>query len=1414
MKKIKKLIVLLLAAIGVGSVGVLASAETATLPTRAVEKIPEYVLTEEYWVDEAYRNGFTPDDGILENQGLLLHTTANATFTLLEKGYGDFSMVALPISSEYGVADFSEMQLVFNGGENNVLAVEMSSAENANGAYILYDLTYNGVSVGSGTMKASFSTKYQTVGNCPIYIKFNPEEKYLVFDYDYSIAESEQEYVDLSGTLDSFSAYSAKIAIKGVSNGATASLLLMEVGGMATDGNFLPVFSTGLAWNGVVGKKYALSEWSAYDLLGQRDCSYLVTAQVYNDEIILPVAGNAFIADTAGEYTVVYSLSNSKGETYSYAEEVVVFEQTPGVRFVAEQTLLEEYLIYEQISVPVVKAESELLRKNGSTLPVSITAKCDGETVANFPVDTDMVYTFEKAGTYVFEYMSIDKFGGTASYSMTCNVKNDITFVDFDGLDTLYYGYGVQLPVPTAVYNGERVKAHVTLISPVGQEVPVTDGVCDLLSLGEYQITYSASVGGKTIEKTYIAECVYNPASIIKADNNIVEMTPNVEFPHYSVPGSGLKIIGKNSGAQFSYNGVIDLNAFSKDKEILSLQILGAEYAARFQYLYITLTDVYDKDNSVVIRYTYNDTGVPNSFRYSYVLTSTPSGHLMAVSNEASAAGTVLTDRYGTVVNVTFDGRQALSQALVKVYFDYAEKQLWVEYAGNGSKVMVLDYDDPTIVGENNIWNGFTTGEVTMSVSYDNLKGEGGVIVNSIAGQDLSGANVNAANVAKPTMSLSTDLQYANILPDGVKGMSYALPKATSISPAFGYLDVNLTLYKETNGEYQVAEETINGLSFVPTTAAKYKAVYSAVDNVGAEVVRTVEFSVYNTVAEIVCELSSDGTQPVVHQYYQVPTLSISGGSGIVSYEETFYLNGKQVVPNSEREIFLGEYGVVTVKVKAIDYLQRTYENEFVIQVQAGDPVVMVSDVPETVRVGTTLVLPAYQALDYSQYGQEGFNAQKKVTVNGVDVTETMSYSVTEAVGARLSVKYYAIGDGVETVEEFTVFVVQPQYTTDYFLFKNADGSLCTDAEIDATVEKKPEKMSAMFVVSEDKTIYLPNALVANDLIIKLNVDETANQFDHLQVRLTDAENSNIELMFKIQKDKTNRMKIYLNGDVSINAGISGLFTDSEKSFYIAYNNQNYGVYNEASAKYFTARRAYNTDVFNGFPSGRVKLSVSVVGVQAGGKGSVGFMQVSNQTFASSVDKDGVAKVYTDATGPAIGFDKVMLNESATYNEIYTVSSAFACDVLNGAKSLLMTITAPYGVVKQGISCDESTQIKLDAYGVWKIEYRATDSNNRATTKTYYITVKEYDAPVVTVNGTPAEKYQAGQTVTFADATVQDASAWELYVMIVKPNGKYSVIQDRSYTFTEVGNFKVLYYAVDEYGNVSIVTYSFAVEGV
>ena len=38
----------------------------------------------------------------------------------------------------------------------------------------------------------------------------------------------------------------------------------------------------------------------------------------------------------------------------------------------------------------------------------------------------------------------------------------------------------------------------------------------------------------------------------------------------------------------------------------------------------------------------------------------------------------------------------------------------------------------------------------------------------------------------------------------------------------------------------------------------------------------------------------------------------------------------------------------------------------------------------------------------------------------------------------------------------------------------------------------------------------------------------------------------------------------------------------------------------------------------------------------------------SNQTFASSVDKDGVAKVYTDTTGPAIGFDKVMLNESAS----------------------------------------------------------------------------------------------------------------------------------------------------------------------
>ena len=245
MKKIKKLIVLLLATIGVGSVGVLASAETATLPTRAVEKIPEYVLTEEYVVSEAYRQGFTPADGALKNEGLLLHTTANGAFTLFEECYGDFSMVALPISSEYGVADFTEMQLVFDGGENNVLVVEMSADENANGGYINYDLVYNGVSVALGRMKASFSTKYSTLGNCPIYVKFNSEKQYLVFDYDYAIAEAEEEYVDLSGVLDLFSSYSAKLAIKGIESGATASLLLMELGGMATDSDFLPVFSTG-----------------------------------------------------------------------------------------------------------------------------------------------------------------------------------------------------------------------------------------------------------------------------------------------------------------------------------------------------------------------------------------------------------------------------------------------------------------------------------------------------------------------------------------------------------------------------------------------------------------------------------------------------------------------------------------------------------------------------------------------------------------------------------------------------------------------------------------------------------------------------------------------------------------------------------------------------------------------------------------------------------------------------------------------------------------------------------------------------------------------------------------------------------------------------------------------------------------
>jgi len=117
--------------------------------------------------------------------------------------------------------------------------------------------------------------------------------------------------------------------------------------------------------------------------------------------------------------------------------------------------------------------------------------------------------------------------------------------------------------------------------------------------------------------------------------------------------------------------------------------------------------------------------------------------------------------------------------------------------------------------------------------------------------------------------------------------------------------------------------------------------------------------------------------------------------------------------------------------------------------------------------------------------------------------------------------------------------------------------------------------------------------------------------------------------------------------------------------------------------------------------------------------------------------------------------------------------------------------------------------VDLNVYGVYSITISGQDKSGNTCGDMFVLNVVDEQAPTITLSGEPVKEVTVGSSVIVPSAVATDNfdEEVELFVYIVIPSGGTQAFDCTSKGFkaTRVGEYKIMYVAVDKAGNIAQV---------
>ena len=740
----------------------------------------------------------------------------------------------------------------------------------------------------------------------------------------------------------------------------------------------------------------------------------------------------------------------------------------------------------------------------------------------------------------------------------------------------------------------------------------------------------------------------------------------------------------------------------------------------------------------------------------------------------------------------------------IQLYYDTATNRVYATFCRYASgkytvnqRNLVADLSNTTIYPDN-AFEGFTTGEVYVSISAKNHYNSAANLeiasLGSYSGEELT---VMGKDTTAPVIQIDERLAKYNTI---ALNEEITVPDATA-------LDLNLPYgTKATKAVYYAyspnsSNNAVIGLKngkFTPTKQGSYTIVYTATDRNGNLATATVDLqcksSKNNQAINFVVE---ESVQASAGNYVQIPEFAVEG-----LYTDTsavkVYLRGNNGAQNlvTSSELFLEG-----VKNYELTYVYetpfKTYTATCTIVSVASDKVAMDNPVlPEYFIKGATYTLDTVYAYEYT--AEKPVAVQAKAYMRKDNATDYEEVTNTKAVliDAEESVQFKYEYKGEVRYSE-TIKVVDVGFKTSAFsikdFFHSEEDVFTKSAATDGAkyVTNGAEKATMKYV----NVLSLPSFAVEFTLFDTLG-EGTYTAPKTLTFTIVDYYNRDNKVSVTFENNNT-ATKIYLDG---VLAGTIARPTLGTK-LSVSYNN---GFTVDGVTYAWT----------NNFTSEKMLLWVEMDGME--GASCLNISKLCGNKFTDATKDKADPVLYISKTN----------NGYQDYNKVITLSKASACDIFAPyvESGLRLTVRKPDGnyatsldgVVLNG-TCpvDREYQIKLDEIGIYNVLYEYVDQNGNNCSFGNYPTIRDQVAPTLTVEGKVQDQVVTakwGATVEVAKYTVSDDLSKEdkiiAWVNVFYPDGQIlEVANGGTFHAKKKGKYTIFYSAYDEVGNFTTFAY-------
>jgi len=984
----------------------------------------------------------------------------------------------------------------------------------------------------------------------------------------------------------------------------------------------------------------------------------------------------------------------------------------------------------------------------------------------------------------------------TGIFKMNNRYYATATEITCEGLYAEYLiGSTFTVPSATIKYGGQDYVAESgVLISPDG--VAKNDTTYLLNQTGKYKVIYTVNCGNVKVraEKEFT---VTEEKFQVSSDASTVTYG---DLKTAKVAGTQGLIVNFSGGDTFRYAKPIDLTEQELTEIIHMYPVVdvveGVNVYSADMYV-VTLTDCYDPSLYVNLTIQFNVDG------WYYIRANA------SIQEEVGLYG-----GDDKEVNVVIDGKpyhihknnkwgaggKSGGGGNPKGYgcrwlYNYSEQKVYLEELR--ATQLINQFNHPDIYEEKQLFKGFTTGEVYLSITPSSYSASNTTVeIQSINGE--SGEALKLATDYKDDKAPVIDVDYKTVDKNSVKaakGEKFKLFDASATDINFAG-DIDVSVYFNYGNEYQT-EVLVEDGYFVPNTTGRYTIVYTATDIFGNQAIETVDLQCKQTNSGKGIDFNTTPLEQALAGNENVlPEYTINGLNDSAIVEIYAERQGERTKIDAETRVFIplyhGEYEIV------FNYYDSVYSYQYSYEVT--------SVASDEIRFLEDFVLPrhfikdAYYSIDklfaysFENESPTAYDADFSVSFDkGVFLPKNPDKVLIDG---DYSVQFkFAYGEK-EVVSEIIPIVdvnfLSINNIERYFVGEDVTTEP-SGKDVLCTANSGVEKATTSFVS--------PISISAFDF--RFIIPESQN-FTQLNVILTDYyDRTNKKVItFKEVEEKT---YFTVNGGKDFEITSPNFFDDGELK-RVWYNSKTKMVQNT-----YSMLIPFEFD----FISDLCFIDIEMAGIT--GPSQIKLRQLNNQSLMNFGMDVGTPNIGVKQSGGSYAVGTKV-----------TIHRAYVSDVLTPILTgdFTMSVEGPSGYV---ISSDDvlldgdcpnnrSYEITLEEYGIYTVTYSVKDQNGVENSLSYRINVVDEVPPTITFKGVPngIQVIKVGKKYTIADYQASDlfSPANKLKVTLFVYDEHFGRVSTGSKTFVpnKAGIYTIYAYCTDEAGNSSYCSYKVKAE--